>query len=114
MPKKKKTKLRSDQWFNNPKNPDMTVFKRILALNRSLENVVFEVNHLDTEQNFGAIKSLNIKSLLKETIQEQVQNELYSILPPIYSKDLEGVSESYFEVLSNKIVLSKIFRSLLR
>ena len=24
MPKKKKTKLRSDQWFNNPKNPDMT------------------------------------------------------------------------------------------
>ena len=24
MPKKLKTKLRSDQWFNNPKNPDMT------------------------------------------------------------------------------------------
>ena len=24
MPEKRKTKLRSDQWFNNPKNPDMT------------------------------------------------------------------------------------------
>jgi dihydroxy-acid dehydratase len=24
MLRKRKTKLRSDQWFNNPKNPDMT------------------------------------------------------------------------------------------
>lgn len=97
----------------NPKNPDMTVLKRILALNRSLENVVFEVNHLDTEQNFGAIKSLSIKDLLKEAIQEQVQNELYSISKPVYSVELDELSDSYLEVLSNKIAFKEAFNNII-
>ena len=37
MPKKRKTKLRSDQWFNNPKNPDMTALYLEKYLNYGLK-----------------------------------------------------------------------------
>ena len=37
MPRKRKTKLRSDQWFNNPKNPDMTALYLEKYLNYGLK-----------------------------------------------------------------------------
>ena len=37
MPKKKKTKLRSDQWFNNPKNPEMNAFYLKQYMNNELK-----------------------------------------------------------------------------
>ena len=37
MPRKRKTKLRSDHWFNNPKNPDMTALYLEKYLNYGLK-----------------------------------------------------------------------------
>ena len=41
MPGKRKTKLRSDQWFNNPKNPDMTAMYLEKYMNYGLKEKIY-------------------------------------------------------------------------
>lgn len=90
----------------------ITVEKRFDKLYSSLQNVIFEVNNLTNEQNFGNKENLDLTEIVKETIDEHIASN-YEIETSIDTLALGELKDTKFIVQFAKNALKELINNVI-
>lgn len=95
----------------NP-NRGITVEKRFESLNKSLQNVITEVNNLTNEKNFSQAETFDLVQLVEESIEEHTTSN-YEIELQVDSLGLEQATEDKFNIHFSKNDLKELLNNVI-
>ncbi|MFC2109329.1 N-6 DNA methylase [Bacteroidota bacterium] len=104
--------LKSDQIIDPRRG--VTVEKRFLRLQESLEKVIYYVENLTNDIKYDSAEILNINNLIKECKERGVQDDLFSIEIILEKESFQGreplisISKNDFEEIYNNLVENAI------